>query len=135
MSALTALPRNTWQEDDSALSNGSLERLVLVCLESLASMAGERGQPRRAARLRDAADLLREEGGCGRTEELSEREWEVASLIADGQSNRQIAAALVLSERTVDSHVSHILRKLSLNSRAHIAAWVVQQLRPLRVIS
>ena len=56
---------------------------------------------------------------------LSAREWEVAVLVTRGCSNRQIADELVVSERTVDTHVSHILHKLCLNSRAQIAAWVV----------
>jgi DNA-binding CsgD family transcriptional regulator len=54
---------------------------------------------------------------------LTEREREVAALIAQGQSNREIAAALVLSERTVATHVSNILAKLNVASRAQIAAW------------
>ena len=56
---------------------------------------------------------------------LSEREWEVAVLVTRGCCNREIAEHLVLSERTVDTHVSHILHKLGLGSRAQIAAWVV----------
>src|SRR5215471_4109275 len=56
---------------------------------------------------------------------LSARETEVAELVARGYSNRQIAHELVVSDRTVDTHVCHILRKLELSSRAQIAAWVV----------
>lgn len=56
---------------------------------------------------------------------LTPREWEVAVLVTRGCSNRQIAEELVLSERTVDTHVSHILYKLRLRARAQIAAWVV----------
>jgi signal transduction histidine kinase/DNA-binding CsgD family transcriptional regulator len=62
-------------------------------------------------------------------EELSQREREVACLVARGCSNRQIAAELIVSERTVDTHVSHILRKLELTSRAQIAVWVVERQR------
>jgi tetratricopeptide (TPR) repeat protein/DNA-binding CsgD family transcriptional regulator len=54
---------------------------------------------------------------------LTVREREVAALIARGESNREIAAALVISERTVESHVTHILTKLAFSSRARIAAW------------
>ncbi|HEV7663639.1 MAG TPA: helix-turn-helix transcriptional regulator [Chloroflexota bacterium] len=57
---------------------------------------------------------------------LSRRELQVARLIVHGASNRQIATLLVLSERTVDTHVGHILRKLQVASRAQIAAWVVR---------
>jgi non-specific serine/threonine protein kinase len=51
----------------------------------------------------------------------------VALLVTRGWSNRQIAEELVISERTVDTHVSHMLRKLGLISRAQIAAWVVSK--------
>ncbi len=54
---------------------------------------------------------------------LTAREREVAALIGQGKSNRAIAAALVLSERTVASHVGNILGKLDLTSRAQIAVW------------
>jgi DNA-binding NarL/FixJ family response regulator len=56
---------------------------------------------------------------------LSAREWDVARLIVRGASNRQIARTLILSERTIDTHVSHILRKLKVGSRVQVAAWVV----------
>jgi len=43
-----------------------------------------------------------------------------------GHTNRQIAAALVISERTVGTHVEHILAKLGVASRAQIAVWTVE---------
>ena len=55
---------------------------------------------------------------------LSKREADVAGLIADGLSNKQIGARLFISERTVDSHVRSILNKLGFSSRAQIARWV-----------
>lgn len=58
---------------------------------------------------------------------LSARECEVAVQIAQGHSNRAIAAALVLSERTVENHVANILNKLGFTNRSQIAAWVVAQ--------
>jgi len=58
---------------------------------------------------------------------LTAREQEIASLIAQGKSNRAMAGCLVLSERTVEDHVSGILKKLSFSSRAQIAAWATQQ--------
>lgn len=57
---------------------------------------------------------------------LSPREREVAALIVGGMSNRQIADSLVISERTVENHVSNILARLSVATRAQIAAWAVQ---------
>jgi len=58
---------------------------------------------------------------------LSVREREVAVLIAQGKSNREIADILVLSERTIESHVSSILFKLDYNSRTQIATWVIEK--------
>ncbi len=60
---------------------------------------------------------------------LTDRELEVAALVATGQSNRSIAQALFLSERTVESHVGNVLRKLDMPSRAAIAAWQAGQSR------
>jgi DNA-binding CsgD family transcriptional regulator len=58
---------------------------------------------------------------------LTEREREVATLIARGKTNREIAAALVLSQRTVQVHITNILAKLDFTSRTQIAAWVVEK--------
>jgi DNA-binding NarL/FixJ family response regulator len=58
---------------------------------------------------------------------LTEREREIAALVAQGQSNREIAEALVLSEHTVARHVSHILGKLSVGSRAQVAVWASEK--------
>lgn len=55
--------------------------------------------------------------------ELSERELEVLRLIADGLSNSDIAAALIISEKTVKSHVSNILGKLHLADRTQAAVY------------
>jgi non-specific serine/threonine protein kinase len=54
---------------------------------------------------------------------LSDREREVAALIARGLTSREIAAALVIGESTADKHAEHIRTKLGLRSRAEIAAW------------
>lgn len=55
---------------------------------------------------------------------LTGREREVALLVALGESNREIAAKLVISERTVESHVGNILNKLGLDTRGQIRKWV-----------
>ena len=60
-------------------------------------------------------------------EPLSERELEVLALIARGLSNREIAEALVISDRTVQAHVSHILHKLHLPSRTQAALYAVRE--------
>jgi len=55
--------------------------------------------------------------------QLSRREQDVAVLVARGLTNGQIAAELVISARTVETHVQHIMDKLSVSTRAQIAAW------------
>ncbi|MGI5468006.1 response regulator [Streptomyces sp. CA-132043] len=64
--------------------------------------------------------------GQGRGGSLTDREREVLALIADGRSNREIARALVLSEKTVKTHVSNILMKLDLADRTQAALWAVR---------
>ncbi|MFF2010328.1 response regulator [Streptomyces sp. NPDC058195] len=76
-----------------------------------------------------AGALLAQEdpgSGTGRGSTLTEREREVLGLIADGRSNREIARALVLSEKTVKTHVSNILMKLDLADRTQAALWAVR---------
>lgn len=58
---------------------------------------------------------------------LTRREREVAALIAQGKSNRDIAQALIVSERTAATHVGNILNKLGFTSRAQIASWAVEK--------
>jgi len=64
--------------------------------------------------------------GRGRPRGLSERERDVVLLIASGRSNRQIADELVITKKTAEAHVSHVLTKLGLCSRVQIATWSVQ---------
>jgi predicted ATPase/DNA-binding CsgD family transcriptional regulator len=56
---------------------------------------------------------------------LTAREREVARLVAQGASNRQIAEALVIGERTAEAHVSNMLAKLGLSTRVQLATWAV----------
>jgi DNA-binding NarL/FixJ family response regulator len=55
---------------------------------------------------------------------LTPREHEVAQLVAEDLTNRQIASKLFLSERTVETHISNILNKLGLSSRVQLSRWV-----------
>ena len=68
----------------------------------------------RPGRIRDDASL----------NALGKREREVAELIAEGLSNKEIATRLFLSDRTVETHVYNILNKLGFSSRVSIASWV-----------
>ena len=58
---------------------------------------------------------------------LAKRELEVARLVAEGLSNKQIGARLFISEATVASHMRHIMDKLGVNSRSQIAVWMAPQ--------
>jgi non-specific serine/threonine protein kinase len=57
---------------------------------------------------------------------LSPREWEVAELVTEGLTNKEIARRLVIGRRTVDTHVEHILAKLDLAARSQIAVWTTR---------
>ena len=61
---------------------------------------------------------------------LTPRELEVARLICQGSTNRRIAEALVIAERTAETHARNIREKLGLTTRAQIAAWVAIHARP-----
>ncbi|WP_214317477.1 LuxR C-terminal-related transcriptional regulator [Nonomuraea sediminis] len=61
---------------------------------------------------------------------LTPRETEIAQLVAQGLTNKEIAASLVISQRTAEGHIEHILSKLGYRSRAQIAVWVKEQDRP-----
>jgi pimeloyl-ACP methyl ester carboxylesterase/DNA-binding CsgD family transcriptional regulator len=62
-----------------------------------------------------------------RGQRLTDREFEVAELVTDGLTNHAIARRLSVAPRTVETHVENIRRKLQVNSRAQIAAWVTEQ--------
>jgi len=58
---------------------------------------------------------------------LTAREREVLLLVAEGMSNRDIAKALMISERTAQTHISKVLAKLNLTSRTQAALWAVRE--------
>src|SRR6202011_5699007 len=62
-----------------------------------------------------------------RLDVLTAREREVAALIAEGLTNREIASRLVIAERTAEGHVQSILNKLGFNARTQIATWAVRR--------
>jgi DNA-binding CsgD family transcriptional regulator/tetratricopeptide (TPR) repeat protein len=109
-------------EDDRAMANAQLSTVVGFWRRA--------GAPWYLGRLRDWA---RERGlrlppastsSSRPTRALTGREREVATLVTEGLTNRQIAERLVIAERTVESHVERIMEKLSRHSRAEIAAWM-----------
>lgn len=75
--------------------------------------------------------------GPGAREEapLTLREGRIAELVAQGLTNKEIAARLVISPRTAEAHVQHILTKLGFTSRAQVAAWHTAHQLPEKVES
>jgi len=80
----------------------------------------------------DQALVLAREGGARpkaahlKTWPLTERQKEVAALVAAGRTNRQIAELLVITERTAEHHVENILTKLRVNSRTQLGIWAAE---------
>ena len=86
---------------------------------------GARLSPDEAIALAFATEAPRQPGPAG----LTEREAEVARLVADGLSNKAIAASLQLSVRTVESHVRHLLAKTRLDNRTQLATWARERIQ------
>lgn len=99
----------------AAWTEGRTMTLERVISDALAAGETLAAKPRSAAKPGDGK-------GTGL---LTPREREVAALIAQGKTNREIAIILVITERTADTHVQHILNKLGIGSRAQIAGWAV----------
>jgi DNA-binding NarL/FixJ family response regulator len=78
--------------------------------------------------LRAADAFLAETTAKARAKDpLTDREREVAALVAQALTNREVARTLVLSERTVESHVRRILAKTGLTSRTELIRWNLQR--------
>jgi NarL family two-component system response regulator LiaR len=73
-----------------------------------------------------ATRLMRELRVADKPEKLTDREVEVLQLLARGKSNKEIAAALFIGEKTVKTHVSNILSKLGVSSRTQAALYAVR---------
>jgi len=121
-----------------------LARLGLA--EALMGRSGPADVQRAQTQARQAADEARRLGmpgplhratalldqaraGLRSADPLTPREREIVGLVAKALSNRQIAETLVLSERTVESHVRSVLAKLGLGNRTEIATWAVARTR------
>ena len=117
---------STWGRLDLAAcllrTNRPAEAISLV--EEVRSIADRLGSQPLAAR---ASELLREARARHPSDEpwhpLTAREFEVARLIAAGQTNAQIAASLFIAPKTASAHVEHILAKLGASRRSEIAVW------------
>jgi DNA-binding CsgD family transcriptional regulator len=107
-----------------------LERAVEYCEQSLIVHRGPGDKP-----LEEATHLTFSDQGIGEgtrpvprggspgsePARLTRREREIAALVARGMTNRRVAAELALSERTVETHVRNVLKKLGLKSRVQLA--------------
>ena len=114
-----------WQELGAPYFSARAQLLVADACQALgdedsARLAREAAHETLAAL--SAPVPARERDGHG----LTDRELQVLRMVAEGQTNRSIAAALVLSERTVDRHVSNILAKLRVASRAAATAYAYE---------
>jgi len=96
-------------------------------------------------RPRVARQVLNQFRGMGRTMEgivapLTNRETQILTYVAEGNSNKEIARILEISEQTIKNHVSAILRKLNANDRAHAVAlalhsgWISPEAKPRKVL-
>ncbi len=105
----------------SYLLKSSLPEEVIEAVQAAARHEA-RLHPRIAKRLMEEIS-----GDAPSLESLTARELEVLKLIAQGLDNRQIAASLVVSEKTVKTHVSNILSKLQLTDRTQAAIFAIKQ--------
>lgn len=114
-----------------AVFQDDCERKVRLALDEWAfNEARSKGA---ALRFSDAVDYALGEkrtspksSGTGPSSRPTKRELEVAALVADGLTNKEIAARLVISPRTAQGHVEHLLVKLGFTSRAQVAAWFAE---------
>jgi DNA-binding NarL/FixJ family response regulator len=135
--ALAALRRaqEGWRELDAPYEAARVRRLVgLACralgdeeggaleLEAARETLAELGASPEVAHI----DALLGRAGDGESHGLTAREVEVLRMVAAGDTNKAIAAELVLSERTVDRHVSNIFSKLGVSSRAAATAYAYE---------
>ena len=129
-----AISRKSLGLRDARDSFDSAEQLYRsLGAEVLATMVARRAEQA----IESSAVLLRELGAArknsgkvartkrGRTssDDLSKRELEIAELVASGSTNKQIASALFLSERTVEAHLASVFRKTDVASRAQLTRW------------
>jgi DNA-binding CsgD family transcriptional regulator len=95
-----------------------------LSLEQAIALADSTGTPENSTRA--ATNKVRGLPAAVQTDPLTRREREVAELVARGLNNRRIAEKLVITERTVASHIEHILDKLGFGSRTEIGVWAVE---------
>ncbi|HEX5825564.1 MAG TPA: LuxR C-terminal-related transcriptional regulator [Candidatus Limnocylindrales bacterium] len=135
--ALAALRRawSLWQEFDAPYDDARVRVQIGLACRAVGDHDGARLELEEARRVfaslgavPDLArvDRLLDPAGVARPGGLTRRELEILRLVADGRTNREIAAQLVISERTVDRHVSNLFSKLGVSSRAGATAYAYE---------
>ncbi|WP_304999941.1 LuxR C-terminal-related transcriptional regulator [Georgenia sp. SYP-B2076] len=122
------------RSEAGATTNAGLAPALAHATSAASAALGPRFEPELSAGRRlsreDAVRLALREGPAAAARDhadagvLGRRGTEVARLVADGLSNKEIGARLFISERTVESHVRNALNKLGFSSRAQIAGWM-----------
>jgi len=110
-----------WASGQALTSEAAVALALDAPVEPVASAAGPAGEsppPTVVSRYRVAS---------APPSSLTQREYEIAALVADGLSNKAIAAELSISHTTAARHVANIMAKLGFNSRSQIAAWVTDR--------
>ena len=132
LGALRAAGRR-WHEVDARHEVGRVRLLLGRAYRELGDeraatdeFTGAREEFERLGAVEDLRQVDRELGQSKHPGGLTDREVEVLALVATGITNREIAERLVLSERTIDRHMSNILRKLNLRSRTAAAAFAFE---------
>jgi DNA-binding CsgD family transcriptional regulator len=105
-------------------------RLVETAVRSAVRRSARLGVDQALAYALEGPPTGAKAGAEDRTSPLTHRETQVARLIARGLTNKDIAAELMIAQRTAEGHVEHILTKLGLGSRAQIARWIRGKERP-----
>jgi predicted ATPase/DNA-binding CsgD family transcriptional regulator len=134
--SLSAAARHVWRTLGTSINafGPQLSRFAEGHAPPRASLAADDGHV--ADRFRDLDDVIdfvlgtldgAQKAPRADNAPLTKRELEVAELIENGLSNREIAERLVISKRTAEGHVERILAKLGFSSRAQVAAWVARR--------
>jgi DNA-binding CsgD family transcriptional regulator len=116
-----------------AIAGTLLDGSAAICegrtaLTTFEQLGAGRAADEAAALLRSLGETAARRTSVRGNGSLTRREREVLELLAEGLSNREIAARLFLTRKTVEHHVRSVLRKLGLRSRAHAAAYAVRHL-------
>lgn len=110
---------------DACREAGDVDRSYRLLTEAFTAYRMMRATPRMDA-VRESLHLLgrRAPRDQVRSRGLTSRQWEIAALVAQGKSDREVAASLGIRHRTVTTHMSNILRALQLRTRRELGEWV-----------